>query len=101
MKLSAAALPFLILAAALGPPAHAFLWSGSPSYVGYPPGDCCLSYLLYKFECTNMKNYYVTSSECHQPGVIFKTKQLDEICADPREDEVLDCMRKLASAHKG
>ncbi|KAM5307344.1 C-C motif chemokine 14-like [Glossophaga mutica] len=103
MKLSAAALPFLILAAALGPPAHGASGGGSSSlnHGVHHPSDCCLSYIPRKIRCTNMKDYYVTSSGCSQPGVIFTTRRGQEVCFYPSAHGVQDCINQLALANTG
>ncbi|KAM5308282.1 C-C motif chemokine 14-like [Glossophaga mutica] len=97
MKLSAAALPFLILAAALGPPAHASLRPGSLAHGGHRPSDCCLSY-TYRIECMHMVDYFLTSSECPRPAVVFIPKMGQGICASPHIQNVRFCMEDLDSA---
>ncbi|KAM5307343.1 C-C motif chemokine 15-like [Glossophaga mutica] len=109
MKLSEAALPFLILAAALGPPAL-----GSPardlgmamhvpdqSMVGqggvHHPSDCCLSYTPRNIRCVFMESYYETSGVCSRSAVIFTTRRGQEVCVHPNANGVQDCMRTLAS----
>ncbi|KAM5308627.1 C-C motif chemokine 15-like isoform 2-T2 [Glossophaga mutica] len=61
------------------------------------PSDCCLSHNRKKIQCTNMKDYYVTSSRCSQPGVIFTTRRGKKVCFYPSAHGVQDCMRTLAS----
>ncbi|XP_047564922.1 C-C motif chemokine 15 isoform X3 [Lutra lutra] len=87
MKVFVGALPFLILATALG------------SQVQVPhglhrPADCCSSYTQ-QIRCAKMKDFFRTSSSCSRPGVIFLTKKERRICADPHVLEVQNCMRSL------
>ncbi|XP_036196284.1 C-C motif chemokine 15-like isoform X1 [Myotis myotis] len=111
MKVSAAALSFLILAATLGSPAHGSLahesWDDEPSMVMHQldprgpshgfhrPADCCPSYTSRKIRCRFMESYFVTTSGCSQPAVIFITKSGQRVCANPNKAEVQDCVRKL------
>ncbi|XP_014390512.1 PREDICTED: C-C motif chemokine 15-like isoform X1 [Myotis brandtii] len=111
MKVSAAALSFLILAATLGSPAHGSLakesWDDEPSMVmhqlnprGPSPGfhhppDCCPSYTPRKIRCRFMASYFVTTSGCSQPAVIFTTKRGQPVCANPNNAEVQDCVMNL------
>ncbi|XP_070250463.1 C-C motif chemokine 15-like [Myotis yumanensis] len=110
MKVSAAALSFLILAATLGSPAHGSLAQESgddePSMVmhqldprgpslGIRPADCCLSYTPRIIRCKSMKSYFLTTSGCSKPAVIFITKWEQRVCANPYKADVQDCVRKL------
>uniref|UniRef100_A0A8C5Y015 C-C motif chemokine n=1 Tax=Microcebus murinus TaxID=30608 RepID=A0A8C5Y015_MICMU len=121
MKVSDAALPFLILAAALGTQARVIHGEGTefqfflhlrpctvllrkkacPSVVlslpagFHRPADCCLSYTSRRIRCVFMRDYFVTSSSCSQPGVIFYTKKGQRVCANPRDSQVQDCMTNL------
>ncbi|XP_045692709.1 C-C motif chemokine 15-like [Phyllostomus hastatus] len=115
MKVSTAALPFLILAAALGPPARASLQAQSPapdygrdkpvmhhSFI-LQPGvhhhtDCCYK-TTQNIRCRIMEDYYQTSSVCHLPAVIFKTKRGKVVCANPDSVRVQRCMQELDSAN--
>ncbi|XP_045692149.1 C-C motif chemokine 15-like [Phyllostomus hastatus] len=125
MKVSAAALLFLILAAALGPPAHGYPGSGSPPQdadlgmqirdmnqsdwshltvlrdfgaIGvHRATDCCHSYTPRNIRCGNMESFYETSSACSQPAVIFLTKRGQKVCTNPFNERVKDCKMKLAS----
>ncbi|XP_008566300.1 PREDICTED: C-C motif chemokine 15-like isoform X2 [Galeopterus variegatus] len=112
MKVSAAALSFLILAAALGSQAHVthdtetrkstvsqHQFEHSIHHHGfYHPPDCCFSYTQRSIRCLFMTSYFETSSGCSQPGVIFLTKKGQRVCANPSNEQVQDCMRKLKSS---
>ncbi|XP_045692708.1 C-C motif chemokine 15-like [Phyllostomus hastatus] len=112
MKISTAALLFLILAAHLGPPAQASLKNRSPDrgeslslhtdgqFGVHRPGDCCLSYTTRNIRCTFMKDYYLTTSGCSQPGVIFKTRRGQKVCFHPSANGVQECLKKLANTRK-
>ncbi|XP_016057479.1 PREDICTED: uncharacterized protein LOC107528825 [Miniopterus natalensis] len=100
MKISEAALSFLILAAALGSPAHGSLShqlqdSGSHSLGFHRPSECCYSYIARKIRCTLMQSYVSTSSGCSRPGIIFITKNNRKVCADPTDAGVQECMVNL------
>ncbi|XP_062969147.1 C-C motif chemokine 15-like [Cynocephalus volans] len=116
MKVSAAALSFLILAAALGSQAHVTHDTETrklmvsqhqferpnrdqSKYTSFHlPADCCFSYTQRSIRCLFMKSYFETSSGCSQPGVIFLTKRGQRVCANPSDEQVQDCMRKLKSS---
>ncbi|KAF0871330.1 CCL15 protein, partial [Crocuta crocuta] len=59
------------------------------------PADCCTHYTPRKIRCVIMKDYFITSSGCSQPGVIFLTKKGQRVCANPFDLGVQDCMRSL------
>uniref|UniRef100_A0A8C0XM25 C-C motif chemokine n=1 Tax=Castor canadensis TaxID=51338 RepID=A0A8C0XM25_CASCN len=61
----------------------------------HQPSDCCFSYISRKIQCSNMEDYFLTSSGCSKPGIIFLTIKGKQVCADPRDSSVQDCMRKL------
>ncbi|XP_053517279.1 C-C motif chemokine 15-like [Artibeus jamaicensis] len=111
MKVSAAILPFLILAAALGRLAR-----GSPArelgsamheqddsriqHAGvHRPTDCCSSYTTRRIRCKIMKDYFLTTIGCSQAAVIFKTRGGQEVCFHPGAEGVQECITKLASAN--
>ncbi|XP_028377260.1 C-C motif chemokine 15-like [Phyllostomus discolor] len=105
MKISAAALPFLILAGALGPlangaPAHGIMMGKlDHPLVGHGgvhrATDCCPSYTPRNIRCVFMDSYYETSSGCPQPAVIFLTKRGQKVCTDPINERVQECVMKL------
>ncbi|XP_012923225.1 C-C motif chemokine 15-like isoform X1 [Heterocephalus glaber] len=106
MKISMAALSFLILAAALGSQASIIPHSeirkhleslrqfrSPPVLHGFHhPSDCCFSYTSRRIRCTLMEDYFETSSGCPKPGVIFTTKKGQRVCANPSDSRVQDCM---------
>nr|XP_019588103.1 PREDICTED: C-C motif chemokine 23-like [Rhinolophus sinicus] len=111
MKISAAALSFLVLAIALGSPAHGSPVHGSldhelkmvidrlePSIHQqgmHRPADCCNVYTSRKIRCVFMESYFETSSRCSQPAVIFITKGQQKVCANPGDEEVQKCLMSL------
>ncbi|CAK6437643.1 unnamed protein product [Pipistrellus nathusii] len=100
MKVLAAVLSILLLAATLGSSAHGYPAHGSSyarSMFSYHrhPSDCCLGYTSRKIRCSNMKSYYLTTSGCAQPGVIFITKRGTHVCANPNNAEVQHCVMNL------
>ncbi|XP_014305681.1 C-C motif chemokine 23-like [Myotis lucifugus] len=95
MKVSAAALSFLILAATLGSPAHGSLAQESWDDGIHRPADCCPSYTPRKIRCRFMESYFLTTSGCSKPAVIFTTKRGQRVCANPDNAEVQDCVTNL------
>ncbi|XP_053424952.1 C-C motif chemokine 15 isoform X3 [Nycticebus coucang] len=113
MKVSKPALPLLILAAVLGSQA----WVTQDTEAGellvadeletsiiqrgfHHPSDCCFSYTPRSIRCPFMEDYFETSSGCSRPAVIFLTKKGKRVCANPRDRDVQDCMRKLQASSK-
>ncbi|XP_047401248.1 C-C motif chemokine 15-like isoform X1 [Sciurus carolinensis] len=109
MKVSAAALSFLILVAALGSQAqvipdpetrdllekeHKFQ-PPLDNKLFHSPADCCFSYTPRRIRCTFMKGYFETSSGCSQPGVIFLTNKGQRVCAKPDDPSVQECIQIL------
>ncbi|XP_032699150.1 C-C motif chemokine 15 isoform X1 [Lontra canadensis] len=100
MKVFVGALPFLILATALGSQVQVphepvvAKQRQEPSIILHHPADCCSSYTQ-QIRCAKMKDFFRTSSSCSRPGVIFLTKKERRICADPHVLEVQNCMRSL------
>ncbi|XP_023600987.1 C-C motif chemokine 15-like isoform X5 [Myotis lucifugus] len=95
MKVSAAALSFLILAATLGSPAHGSLAHESWDDGFHHPPHCCPSYTPRKIRCRSMESYFVMTRGCSQPAVIFTTKRGQRVCANPNNADVQDCVTKL------
>lgn len=107
MKISIAALPFLILAAQaaventmsnlkfeLSSPKE--FHHHSLSYGGFHrPTDCCVSYTPRNIRCVFMEDYIETSSACSRPAVIFVTKKGQRVCADPNNERVQKCKSDL------
>ncbi|XP_053424951.1 C-C motif chemokine 15 isoform X2 [Nycticebus coucang] len=114
MKVSKPALPLLILAAVLGSQAWVTQDSEATELLvanhqfeppiiqhGFQrPTDCCFSYTPRSIRCSFMEDYFVTSSGCSWPAVIFLTKKGKRVCANPRDRDVQDCMRKLQASSK-
>uniref|UniRef100_A0A8D2CQI9 C-C motif chemokine n=1 Tax=Sciurus vulgaris TaxID=55149 RepID=A0A8D2CQI9_SCIVU len=67
----------------------------SPPTVFHSPADCCFSYTPRRIRCTFMKDYFETSSECSQPGVIFLTNKGQRVCAKPNDPSVQECIKIL------
>ncbi|XP_015107508.2 C-C motif chemokine 3 [Vicugna pacos] len=59
------------------------------------PTDCCISYTSRNIRCVFMEDYSITTSGCSRPGVIFKTKKGQRVCADPSKEDVWKCMVRL------
>ncbi|XP_003469639.1 C-C motif chemokine 3-like [Cavia porcellus] len=59
------------------------------------PTACCFTYASKKIPRAYVADYYETSSQCSQPGVIFITKRGREVCADPNETWVQDYINDL------
>nr|XP_020740868.1 C-C motif chemokine 3-like [Odocoileus virginianus texanus] len=109
MELPGAALAVLLLTAALS--AHScsasrdwlpfplnkdLAWSVPSLTVGsITPTDCCFSFVSRQIPRKLVDDYYETSSQCSQPGVIFKTKRGRQVCADPSEDWVQEYITDL------
>ncbi|EPY88428.1 C-C motif chemokine 3 [Camelus dromedarius] len=89
MRVSLATLAFLLTIAAL----HS---EASPEPADNPT-TCCLSYISRKIPLSFVKDYERTSDLCSQPGVIFLTKKMRQICADPKEAWVEKYIRYLDS----
>ncbi|XP_019659760.1 C-C motif chemokine 15-like isoform X3 [Ailuropoda melanoleuca] len=125
MKIFAAALPFLILATALGSQVEVvhepmmakiqhepFIHTEGKGF--HRPSDCCPDLKQRKIRCANMKDFFVTSSACSRPavmsqeacvlirilqGISFLTKKERLVCADPFDLQVQNCMRSLKMNH--
>ncbi|KAB0367059.1 hypothetical protein FD755_020383 [Muntiacus reevesi] len=59
------------------------------------PTACCFSFVSRQIPRKFVDDYYETSSQCSQPGVIFKTKRGRQVCADPSEDWVQEYITDL------
>ncbi|NWX05033.1 CCL4 protein, partial [Caloenas nicobarica] len=87
MKVSVAALTLLIAA---------FCYQTSSAPLGSdPPTSCCFSYTSRQLPRTFVVEYYETSSQCSQPGVVFVTKKGRQVCANPENDWVQEYMSDL------
>ncbi|KAM9746799.1 C-C motif chemokine 3-like [Dama dama] len=89
MELRGAALAVLLLTTALS--AH----TCSASLGANTPTACCFSFVSRQIPRKFVDDYYETSSQCSQPGVIFKTKRGRQVCADPSEDWVQEYITDL------
>uniref|UniRef100_A0A8C3PWW0 Chemokine interleukin-8-like domain-containing protein n=1 Tax=Chrysolophus pictus TaxID=9089 RepID=A0A8C3PWW0_CHRPC len=49
---------------------------------------CCISYVQRPIPRNIIAYAYITSSECHLPGVVLVTKKGREVCANPEESWV-------------
>uniref|UniRef100_A0A8D2CQ89 C-C motif chemokine n=1 Tax=Sciurus vulgaris TaxID=55149 RepID=A0A8D2CQ89_SCIVU len=49
------------------------------------PTACCFSFVSRQIPRKFIADYFETSSQCSQPGVIFLTKRGRQVCADPSE----------------
>nr|XP_033777527.1 C-C motif chemokine 4-like isoform X3 [Geotrypetes seraphini] len=52
------------------------------------PTSCCFSYTSRKLPRGHVQDYFITSSMCSQPAIIFITKKGREVCANPIEEWV-------------
>nr|CAI9701499.1 unnamed protein product [Rangifer tarandus platyrhynchus] len=108
MELPGAALAVLLLTAALSalnrlcqpwlpfPLDKDLAWSVPSLTVGaITPTDCCFSFVSRQIPRKFVDDYYETSSQCSQPGVVFKTKRGRQVCADPSEDWVQEYIADL------
>ncbi|EHB13293.1 C-C motif chemokine 3, partial [Heterocephalus glaber] len=59
------------------------------------PTACCFSYVAKKIPRPYLADYYETSSQCSQPGVIFVTKKGRQVCTDPSEAWVQEYINDL------
>ncbi|OCT95070.1 C-C motif chemokine 4 homolog [Xenopus laevis] len=61
----------------------------------FSPESCCFIYAKKQLPIRIFKDYYITSSFCSNPGVIFRTIKGKDICAQPSDKWVTDYMTKL------
>ncbi|XP_004643046.1 C-C motif chemokine 3-like [Octodon degus] len=59
------------------------------------PTACCFTYVSKKIPRQFIADYDETSSQCTEPGVIFKTKRGRQICANPTEAWVQEYINDL------
>ncbi|XP_038181522.1 C-C motif chemokine 6-like [Arvicola amphibius] len=64
-------------------------------YQGIPDApDCCFSYAS-QIPCSRFIYYFPTSGGCINPGIIFVSKRRKRFCANPRDQRVQECIRRL------
>lgn len=59
------------------------------------PITCCFVYTSRQIPRKLVNDYYLTSSLCLQPAVIFQTKKGRKICADPKTTWVKEYIADL------
>ncbi|XP_008151875.1 C-C motif chemokine 3-like [Eptesicus fuscus] len=59
------------------------------------PTACCFTYAPRQIPRKFIVDYFETSSQCSQPGVIFQTKRGRQVCANPSEDWVQEYVADL------
>ncbi|KAM4701508.1 C-C motif chemokine 3-like [Discoglossus pictus] len=66
--------------------------------------NCCYTYVQKRIPLRQIKNYYITSSLCAHPGVIFTTKKEMEFCTNPNDNwvqkNITDFNKKTKKAKK-
>ncbi|XP_004385491.1 C-C motif chemokine 5 [Trichechus manatus latirostris] len=88
MKVSAAALAVLVIAAALCAPA-----SASPYASDTTP--CCFAYHPRKMPRAHVKEYFYTSGKCSMQAVVFVTRMNRQVCVDLEKKWVQEYINSL------
>uniref|UniRef100_A0A8C9AG62 C-C motif chemokine n=1 Tax=Prolemur simus TaxID=1328070 RepID=A0A8C9AG62_PROSS len=88
MKVSAAALAVVLMAAALCAPA-----SASPYASDTTP--CCFAYISRPLPRSHLKEYFYTSGRCSNPAVVFITRKNRQVCANPEKKWVREYINSL------
>uniref|UniRef100_A0A8C6C1Q1 Chemokine interleukin-8-like domain-containing protein n=1 Tax=Monodon monoceros TaxID=40151 RepID=A0A8C6C1Q1_MONMO len=57
--------------------------------------NCCFTFNHKKIPLQRLKSYGITSSQCPQAAVLFRTKLAKDIGADPKEKWVWNYMKHL------
>ncbi|XP_051014110.1 C-C motif chemokine 6-like [Acomys russatus] len=106
MSNSRTAISFFILMAVLGCQAKLIHETKSEDHHFKPPvvsqgfqdsSDCCFSYAS-RIPCSKFIYYFPTSGGCSKPGIIFINRKKNQICADPSDSRVKDCIKTLKQA---
>ncbi|XP_021504703.1 C-C motif chemokine 6-like [Meriones unguiculatus] len=63
------------------------------------PSDCCYSYAS-RIRCSNFIYYFPTSGGCIKPGIIFVNRKRNQICANPSDSKVQQCISTLKQASR-
>ncbi|XP_032051416.1 C-C motif chemokine 14-like [Aythya fuligula] len=61
----------------------------------YSPAECCFEYLKSPLRYDVLKDFYETPTECFYPGIVFKTKNGNKVCAKPKTLWVEKAIEKL------
>ncbi|XP_013044721.1 C-C motif chemokine 4-like [Anser cygnoides] len=77
MKVSSVVLALLLVAASCS--------QTSSAPVGPDHPTCCFSYTSHKLPKKLILRYYVTSTSCSLPALVFITKKGREVCANPSD----------------
>ncbi|MEE6515621.1 hypothetical protein FKM82_024521 [Ascaphus truei] len=59
------------------------------------PTSCCFSYAMKPLTRKNVLQYFVTSSRCSKPAVVFITIKGRQVCSDPGKSWVQNYMKML------
>ncbi|XP_043860073.1 C-C motif chemokine 3-like [Dromiciops gliroides] len=78
MKVSVAALSILLVMACSSLASSALTSADSPT-------SCCFTYVRQQIHRKFVTDYYETSSQCSQPGVVFQMKKGRQVCANPSD----------------
>uniref|UniRef100_A0A8C0GE23 C-C motif chemokine n=1 Tax=Chelonoidis abingdonii TaxID=106734 RepID=A0A8C0GE23_CHEAB len=89
MKVSVAALVFVLMHRTV----HWFL--PSLSVISGITSDCCFTYTSRQIPRGLVTDYFVTSSMCAQPAVVFIMKKERKICANPKDAWVQEYVNDL------
>ncbi|XP_003510658.1 C-C motif chemokine 6-like [Cricetulus griseus] len=56
--------------------------------------DCCFSYVS-RIPCSRFIYYFPTSGGCIKPGIIFVARRRNQVCANPSDRRVQECIQRL------
>uniref|UniRef100_A0A8C4Y785 C-C motif chemokine n=1 Tax=Gopherus evgoodei TaxID=1825980 RepID=A0A8C4Y785_9SAUR len=73
---------------------HPHPWS-FPVLLGGITSDCCFTYTSRQIPRSLVTDYFVTSSMCAQPAVVFITKKERKICTNPKDAWVQEYVNDL------